>query len=283
MGKYTIIADSSCDLKNADLESEKFDFFTVPLFITINNEDVIDDEGLIVKDFVAKMKANKSAPKTACPSPESFATEMRKGENVICLTISSKVSGTYNSAVLAANIVKEESPNKKIFVLDSLSASGGMARILYKLKELIESEKYSFDEVVEQITKYRSGTRVRFLLHDFGNLIKTGRMSKVLGFVFSAIPLKLICGDNGEGEIKKCGQALGTKKGMQVMSEFPKDAVKANGDQTSIVISHCQNEEDASFLKTLLESKFGLKNIKILFMRGLASFYANDKGLLLAY
>lgn len=283
MEKYTIIADSGCDLNNADLKSEKIDFYTIPLFITINNEDIIDKEDLAINELVAKMKANKSAPKTACPSPESFAEAMRKGKNVICLTLSSKVSGTYNSAVLAANIVKEEDPDKNIFVLDSLSASGGMARILYKLKELIESEKYSFNEVTEQITKYRSSTRVRFLLHDFGNLVKTGRMSKVLGLVFSAIPVKLICGDNGEGEIKKCGQALGTKKGIQAMSEFPKDAVKEYGEESPVVISHCQNEEDASLLKALLESKFGLKNIKILIMRGLASFYANDKGLLLAY
>ena len=282
--KYTIIADSGCDLKTAYVQSSKLNFTTVPLFITIDGKDYIDDETLETRELLSVMKGSKGAPKTACPSPYVFAEEMRKGnENIICVTLSSKLSGSYNSARLAAETVGKEDPGKKIFVLDSLSASAGMAVIIQKLIELIECDLYSFGEIIKKIEKIRSGTRTRFLLHDLANLIKTGRMSKIKGIIASVLKIKLICGEKGAGEIEQFGKAIGTKKSLQLLSECPKDKVEAEGNGLTVAISHCHNEEDAGFLKSLLESRFGLKQIKILLMRGLASFYANDKGLVLAY
>lgn len=282
--KYTIIADSSCDLKMGDINSSKLSFATVPLSIIINGKEVIDEETLDTKELVKAMKTNQSKPMTSCPSPDAFAEEMRKGnDNIFCITISSKISGTFNSASLAAGIVKSEDPKKNIFVLDSLSASGGIAIIIYELVKLIESEKYTFEEITAKISEIRSNTRVRFQLQDFGNLIKTGRMSKVKAIIASLLNLKVICGDNGDGEIKQCANALGTKKTLGIMSDFLKDKMEAKDINLPVGISHCHNEEDAGYLKSLIESKFGLKNIKIFCMRGLATFYANEKGLLLAY
>lgn len=282
--KYTIIADSSCDLLRADVKSSKLSFATVPLSIIINDKDIIDEETLDTKTLVEAMKTNTSKPKTACPSPEAFAEEMRKGnEHVFCITISSKVSGTYNSARLAAEMIAKEQPDKKVFVLDSLSASAGMALMIDELVKLIESEKHTFEELTEKITKLRSNTRVRFMLQDFGNLVKTGRMSKVKGLIASVLGVKLILGDSGDGEIVQCAKVLGTKRGLSALSEYPKEKVKPENTDFPVVISHCHNEEGASFLKSLVESKFGLKNIKVLLMRGLATFYANEKGLILAY
>ena len=280
--KYTIIADSSCDLKSNDIRSSKLNFETVPLSIIINDKNVADDETLDTKEFVKSMKTNQSKPATACPSPEAFAEKMRKGnEFIFCVTITSKLSGTYNSARLAAETVLKEDPKKKIFVLDSQSASSGMVLIIFELVRLIESEQYSFKEIIEKISKVRSDTRVRFLLQDFGNLIKTGRMSKAKAIIASALNFKLICGDNGEGEIKQCARVMGMKKALNVLSDFVKD--KKAAKDIPISISHCHNEEDAIFLKSLIYSKFGIENIKIFPMRGLASFYANDKGILMGY
>lgn len=282
--KWTIIADSSCDLRAADVQSEFTTFTTVAMNIDINEETIVDDENLCTKDLVAKMKLNKSAPRTACPSPEAFAEKMREGnENIIAVTITSKLSGTYDSACLAANMVKAENPGKNIYVLDSLATSGSMILMINRMIELIGSGKHDFNAVVEEIQKYRSKVRLRFLLQNFGNLIKTGRMSRVAGIIASTLNLKLVCGENGKGEIEQVAKCIGMKKALQTLSDCTKDKVAAEGKDLPVVISHCHNEEDASLLKTLLETKFGLKNIKVILMRGLASFYANEYGIIMAY
>lgn len=282
--KYTIISDCGCCLKSTYFDSSKFNFFTVPLTIILNDKEIVDVEDLDTKEFVKQMKANKSAPKTACPPPEAFAEKIREAnDNVFVVTITSKLSGTYNSARLAAETVRQENSKKKIYVLDSLSASAAIALMIYKLIDLIESEQYTFEEIVKEIEKVRSATRLRFFLQDFGNLLKTGRMSKVKGIIATALNIKLLLGEDGEGEIKQCAKAFGTKRALHVLSDFPAEKVKTEGENMPIVITHCQNEEGASFLKKLLETKFGLTNIKILLQRGLACFYAGDQGILLGY
>lgn len=282
MKKFTIIADSSCDLKSTDITDKLFDFITVPISYELGGKDYQDHEGNDVSTLVAQMKDNKKAPKSACPSVETFAEAMRsaKSSHVFVVTLSSKISGTFNSARLAAEEVTGEIPAKKIFVFDSLTTSAGLARIVFKLIELIKQE-LGFEQICEKLPGIRSHNRIRFLLNDLGNLVKSGRMSKVLGIVTSVIPIKLICGDNGEGEIKKYKQVLGHKKGIESLSEFPKN--DKTGQDDLIVISHCFNEESASLLKTLLETKFGFSNIKTLLMRGIATFFANDKGIAIAY
>ena len=271
--KFTIIADSCCDLCGKDLTGEKIDFFTVPITLSIDGEDFPDEEGLDTKMLVEKMRKGTSI-KSACPSPAKFIDIMKQHDNIICVTISNKLSGTYSSAAIAAEQIKKEFPKKKVFVFDSYSASAGVAHMLFKIKDLIEDGK-TFDEIVERLNGIRMATRVRFMLQDLGNLVKTGRMKKIVGMVFGITALKLILGDNEAGEIKKHGISMGTRKGIVALSEFAKES-------NTIVISHCNNEEDASTLKSLLE-KLGILNIKTLLMRGCASLFANDKGLLIAY
>jgi len=282
--KYTIISDSSCDLKSTHLTCAQIDFVTAPIFCIVGGIEHVDHEDTDVVELLAKMKQSKTASKTACPSPETFAEQMRAGnENIICVTLSSKLSGTYSSAMMAAETVRTEQPDKQIFVLDSLTTSAGLARLLHKLVDLIKSEKFSFAEITQQITDFRGRNRIRFFLNDLSNFVKSGRMSKVAGIISSIIPIKLLCGDNGEGEVKKYKQVIGFKKAVEALSEFPGESLKTEGVDNPIFISHCNSEENASLLKKLLECKFGFKNIKTFLMRGTATTLANEKGLTLAY
>ena len=295
MKKFTIISDSSCDLRTHDLTDNQIDFTTVPISYRLGEEDFNDTEDSDISTLTTKMKENKQAPKTACPSVETFAEVMRSAstEHIFVLTLSSKLSGTYNSARLAA----EEVANKKIFVFDSLTTSAGLARIIYKLVKLIKEDKYDFDALCEKLPEIRSRNKIRFFLHNLGNLVKSGRMSKVLGIITSVIPLKLICGDNGEGEIKKYKQVLGAKKGIEALAQFPaechcEEERRSDLRSTSlsypdptenlIVISHCNNMEGAGTVTSIL-NRLGFKNIKTLLMRGIATFFANDKGIAIAY
>jgi len=283
MMKYRIIADSGCDLFSKDLSDETIDFITVPLTIAVGEQNFLDEESFDIRELLAAMKAAKGASKTACPSPQAFEDEMDAYDNVICVTLSSKLSGTYDSASLAMRSVKERYPEKNIFVLDSFSASAGIDRILHELSGLIKSGLYTFDEIAERITQFRNSSKTKFMLHDLGNLIKSGRMNKVVGLVASALNIKLILGDNGEGEIKMFNKILGGKKAIEKLSAYPEEKAAAGGAGMPVVISHCFNEEDAGIIKDLLEKKLGLTNVKTYLMRGIAGFYANLKGIILAY
>ena len=281
--KFTIIADSSCDLKDDYIKSKDISFETIPLSISINGEDWVDDESLDTLTLIDAMKANKTKPVTACPSVERFAEAMRNGGDIVfCVTITSKLSGTYNSARLAAEAVMAENPEKKIYVVDSLATSCSMILIIDKLVAMIEAGT-DFEQMVEQIDKFRDNTKVRFVLQDFGNLVKTGRMSKVKGAIATGLGIKLICGDDGQGEIKQVAKSIGLGKAMQMMSDLPQAKMESNGKDTPIVISHCQNEEGALQLKRLIEEKHGATNVRIVLARGLVTFYANNKGLIIGY
>ncbi|MCL2846725.1 MAG: DegV family protein [Firmicutes bacterium] len=270
--KFTLIVDSCADLKNSDLTTDKLDFFTVPLTLTLGETDYVDEEDLDTRAFTEKMRAAKTL-RSACPSPEAFMDIMRERDNIIIVTLSSKLSGTHGSAVLAVENIMAEFPDKKVYLLDSLSAAAGMANICMRIAEMVESGE-SYEEIIEKLPALRSGTRVRFLLQDLSNLVKTGRMKKTVGAVLGVTPLKLVCGDNGEGEIKKYGMALGTRKGLAALAKFV--------DTDTVTIAHANNESDANALREMLE-KNGVKNIKILLMRGLSTFYANDKGIVIAF
>ncbi|MCL2621466.1 MAG: DegV family protein [Firmicutes bacterium] len=281
--KYTIIADSACDLIDKEIKSAKINFVTVPLIISMNDKNFVDELDLNKEEFYANLKANKQKPTTACPSPEAFASKMREGgDNIICVTISSKLSGTYNSAYLAAAMVKEEQPNKNIFVLDSLGASAGEAVLIYELINLIENSDKDFSQICEEITNIRNNTRTRFLLQDFGNLIKTGRMSKVQAIIATMLNIKLICGDNGAGEIKQVAKCIGIKKALGTIASLATEKL-SNNKKTPITISHCQNQEEAEQLKEIFVTAYGAENVEVREMRGLASFYANIKGIVVGF
>jgi len=279
--KYTLIADSCCDLFSKDLNSAKIDFHVAPLTLILGEEEYVDDETLDTAVFLEKMKEFKGCPRSGCPSPETFAGLMRKGDNVIVITLSSKLSGTYASAMTAAEIVKKEFPNKKLFVLDSLTAAAGLNHMFIKLRDLIEKGNHSFDELTVKLTELRSQTRVRFLLQDFSTLIKNGRMSAAIGRILATAKIKLICGDDGQGEIRKYSMSLGTRRGLQAMAAMPA-AAQVPVDM-HIEITHVNNQDDASFLKGVLEKNFGFKSITVRGMRGVSSIYASDRGVVIAY
>ncbi|MDR2867710.1 MAG: DegV family protein [Acholeplasmatales bacterium] len=287
MKKWTIISDSSCDLRSSDLTSKYLDFITVPLSILLGEKEVVDVDELNLKQFITDMNQNKAFPKTSCPAPGLFFNAMAiANDNILVLTISSKLSGSYNSALSAASQLKVEFPQKNVFVLDSLNASAGMTKILFKIKEILENPKYvgySFTELTSKFINIRNMTRINFILQDFTNLLRTGRMGKITGLIANILSIKLVMSDNMQGEIKVLSKHLGTKKALIALAGLPQNKIKECGPGELLVINHCDNLDLAKKLKEMLIEKFKLTNIKIFPTRGLASFYAGYKGLLLAY
>ena len=180
MEQWRLVADSSCDLSPEEFGNEQLPFSTVPLIIRVGDTEYLDIPSTDTKRMLTHMKENKGPSSSACPSPEAFAEEFCRAANSIAVTVTSSLSGTYNCAVQAMRMVLEQHPEKKIHIVNSNSTSGSMILLLRKLKELIQQD-IAFEEIVEQIEKYRNDMRILFSLASFDNLVKSGRMSRAAG------------------------------------------------------------------------------------------------------
>ena len=127
---WNIISDSSCDLRMSSFHSGSVRFETVPLRLLVGEREFADDDTLSVPELLAAMEAEKSAASSACPSPADFVRAFERGDRTVCFTISSQLSGTYHAACIAREMVLEEHPEKQIFVMDSRSASAGVALLV---------------------------------------------------------------------------------------------------------------------------------------------------------
>ncbi|KAF5088358.1 DegV domain-containing protein [anaerobic digester metagenome] len=280
--KPRIISDSSCDLPKDFLEKDGIDFSLVPLKIIVGNHEFIDDETLNPKELIAAMKAEKTATSSSCPSPEDFAAELRKNKESYVITMTSGLSGTYNSARVAKNMVLEEDDSLKISLFDTHATSPVMILMVMKLRDLIKTGDMDFDTISEKLSLYLETLNLRFLLQDLSNLVKSGRMNRVAGAVASALSIMPIFRSDDKGEIQLVTKARGIKKALSSLASMVEEKIKTQ-PQFPVVITHCNNLSQAEILKDLLEKRFDLKGIYIFPMHGLTTYYSNDKGLLMAF
>ncbi|HAB94846.1 MAG TPA: fatty acid-binding protein DegV [Lachnospiraceae bacterium] len=285
--KWRIIADSSCDIFKMDecadpaLNREAADsiyFSTVPFVITVDGKDYVDDEKIDVHELVAHM-AKSSHSHTSCPSPESWIREFGEEGDVFAVTISSNLSGSYNSACTAREIVLEKNPDRRIQVLDSRGTGPSLYQIIHKLRDLILSGK-SCEEVTKEIHLFMEDHKLIFALSSYHNLVNNGRMPKIAGIVLGHLGLWGIGIASEEGTIKMKKIAKGGKKTLKViMSDFSERGANKGG----IVISHCENDEFAQSLKKAVQSTYGDMNVKIMHTRGLCSYYAEKGGVIVGF
>lgn len=279
--KYKIIADTSCDL-NDELKQEFKNEF-VPFSVSINDNTFKDNEKN-QNEIINLMQSTTKPAKTACPSPEDFLQKFNNNidEKIFIVTISSELSGTYNSAVLAKDIYLEEHPDKEIYVIDSLSASAGETLITNYIHELIKTNKYTASEVYSKALIKVKKMNTLFVLQDISNLLKNGRLSKIAGALVTMLNLKLVLGSNGFGEIELFKKARGTKKAFSLLVDTIGESL-SKAEQKVIVISHCNAIEYAESIKKMLEEKFTFKKIHIVETNGLSTIYANNGGIVIAY
>lgn len=272
--KYKIVADSSCDL-NRDLE-EIMDVSLVPFKIDVDEYSYIDNKDLDVSDLIEKMKASPNPIKTSCPSPGDFSEEY-DADNVFVVTISEQLSGTYNSAVLAKDMVRERHPDRFIHVFNSRSASVGETLITMKIKECLD-EKLSNNQLVEKVERFIDEMKTYFISDDLSNLVKNGRISKTQGLLINALNIKPIMAATDDGNIIAVDKARGSKKAFKKLVKIiGETGVKF--EERVLAISHANALQKALDLKEDLK-KFNFKDIIVVETKGLSTGYVNDGELL---
>lgn len=275
---YRIVADSCTDLPE-ELKGNP-NITLIPLTLQVGDITVLDDESFDQIPFLQMMENCPECPKSACPSPEVYMDAFDDVDEVYVITLSSHLSGSYNSAELAKMLYLEKHPNRKIEVFDSQSASIAQTLILLHIMDLKEKD-VDFEEVVRDTNEYRDNLKTKFVLENIENLRKNGRMSNIAAKLINVLNIKLVlCGV--EGMIEKLDQARGITKALGKMIKHAQDDVK-DAKNRILGISHCNNYERAVKVKEEILKVIPFAKVVIVDMAGVSSMYANDGGIIIAY
>ncbi|MFI3329823.1 MAG: DegV family protein [bacterium] len=278
MKKFQIVVDSSSDIFEDHFNDEEIGLKLVPLTIHVGDKEFVDDVNLDTKEMLDAMHAYPAKSTSSCPPVGKFEEMFLQAENTICITLSSGVSGTYNAARLAADSANEKGCN--VVVIDSLSTNGVLCLGVEKCYELIK-QGLSFEEVAKKTEEYIRSLTLFIFLDKYDNLIKNGRMSKFSGIIAGVLKIKPICSPIN-GDIKLIEKKRTTVAAVKRMIEMIGERVTDLKDRT-IVISHCFDEESALAIKDLISECYTVGKIRIMKMRGLACFYALEKGILISF
>ena len=280
---WNIVSDSSCDLRAASFHSDAVRFETVPLRIHVGEETFVDSDELSVPGLLAAMGAEKSAASTACPSPADFVRAFEAGDRTVCFTISSQLSGTYHAACIARDMVLEEHPDRQICVIDSRAASGTMALLVRRARQLMEAAGADgdFEAICRDLRQYQTSLRTCFTLENFDNLIKNGRMKPIVGTLLHTLGIHVIADATAEGTIHVADKARGVEKTYRAITRLMAASKDCAGAE--VIISHCENLEGAMALKRQILEDLPVERVDLLSCRGLTSFYAMEKGLIVGY
>jgi len=171
MRTMKIVADSSANV----MELKKVSFAVAPLKIITAQREFVDDQNLDLGDMVRYFESYKGRSQTSCPNPEDWLKAFGDADDVLCVTITSGLSGSYNAACIAKDMYEEEHPDRRVFVIDSLSAGPELTLIVEKLQELILAGK-SYEEICDYVPQYQKKTGLLFILESLKNFAANGRV-----------------------------------------------------------------------------------------------------------
>ena len=258
---FQIISDGGCDFSKE--QAHKHDVGVVPFYI-IFDQTTHFKEGVDIskEDYFKRLVAEKNLfPKTAQPNPQDYidiyTPHLKDGKDIISLTISSKLSGSYNSAVIAAGILKEEYPDRVITVVDSLNASVGQGLIL---KEMIKMRDagYTLDETVSLAEKTLKTTRVYFTLDNLEYLKRGGRVGPTTAFVGGILGLRPVL-QLEDGQVSQLDNVRGKKRSLKLMEEAIVDVLKDEVQNVNLSIGHILSQDDADAFKSSTEAALDIK------------------------
>lgn len=273
-----IIADSACDL--TEEMRRKMGIELVPLTLRLEDKEFVDDENLDVRAYIKAMNDCKTAPKTSCPSVQDFMDRYKDAENIFCVTISSKLSGTYNSAIQAKNAMIEEASDRFIHVFDSMSACIGETLVSLKVYENTMNNLKNI-EVVDKVSNYIKEMKTFFLLESLEHLAKAGRINPLIAKAANMLSIKPVMRAL-DGDIRLVEKVRGYERAFNrlvaIIGEEGTDL-----EEKVLGISHCNCLDRALRLKAQIMKKYNFKDIILVETAGLGSTYMDDGGLVIAF
>lgn len=277
---YQVLVDSCGDFSEKMKQADNV--IPIALKIHMDEEEMIDDETLDMTQLMEKLTDSVTCLQSSCPSPAQYMEGYNKSaDRTYIITGSSALTGSYNSACLAGDMLREEYPEAQIFVVDSKTASAGQALLAMKIIDW-EEKGLTFYEIRDRIEKAVKQIKTRFVLESLKILEKSGRLKGLKAKVAQALHIVPILGATSEGTICQTGQARGIKKAMSVLiKQITKDCVRKLPER--LVISQCNCPERALKLRRAINEKYPDLDILILATKGISSMYAGDGGIIVSY
>ena len=262
MRDFVITVNSTVDLPREWLEERNVP--VVPLKYTIDGETYTDMYGLSAKEFFDKLREGHMSvtsqvnPGEAADMLEPF---LKEGKDVLHLGFSSGLSGTLNSMKIAGEELKEEYPEAKIIVIDTLCACLGEGLLLYKALKLKEQGK-TIDEVAQWVEENKLHICHDVTVDDLNHLHRGGRVSKTTAVLGTLVQIKPIIHMDNNGKLQVIGKERGRKKSLNKIVDMAAEQSKG-WDNDIIMITHGDCIEDAEYVAKLVREKMGIDNILI--------------------
>lgn len=281
--QWKIVTDSGCDMPEIKAGQKpgqgEIGFERVPFTITIEGEEYVDTKSLKVAEMLWRMEEGEEPGRTSCPSPAAWLAAYEGAEQVIVITMSGALSGSCRCAAIARELFLEEHPERQVYILDSRSAGVGIG---LQVQQLIQNilEGKSGEELIRKAEIEREQVQVLFALFHFENLIKAGRMHRLIGYAVNRLKLCLIGTGNREGKIEILHKIRGEHR---VCDRLIEDMEERGFDGKTVMISHCFHRKAAERLAHRVKERWPEAEVRITQMHGICSYYAERGGLMIAY
>ena len=275
MRTIKIVADSSANV----LTLQEVPFASAPLKIITPEQEFIDNENLDVDGFVDFFDTYKGKSRTSCPNTADWLAAFGDADDIFCVTITSGLSGCYNSACMAKQMYEQEHPGKRVCVIDTLSTGPEMALLIEELEAHIKAG-LTYDEIVPLIQPYLEKTGLLFMLGSLKNFAANGRVSPAIAKITGILGIRIVGKASDKGTLEPLHKCRGEQKSLEAIFSHIKEDGFSSG---KIRIAHCRNENAANPLKQMVLQEFPQADIQVTHCLGLCCYYAENSGFLVGY
>ena len=269
MRDYVIMTDSCCDLSAEEVTESGL--IVLPLTFTMDGKtyrDTPEHEDMSLAEFYRNIRKGKECT-TAAVSVGAFLDAMREvlrsGRDVLCVSFSSALSTTYQSACIAAEELRQEFPDGRIIVIDSLAASRGQGMLVwYAAKKKAEGK--SIDEVADWVREMAPHQDHWFTVYDLNHLRRGGRLNATSAIVGTVLSIKPILHTDAEGKLTPVSKARGMRAALDgLVKKMDELGTRPLSEQT-VFICHADAQDSVDYVVSLLKERFGVTDVRANFI-----------------
>ncbi|MGP4071485.1 DegV family protein [Piscibacillus sp. B03] len=279
---FQLMVDGGADLSKETIE--RFNIKIVPLNIHFEDAEYKAGEDLDLQTFYNKMSEAEELPKTSASSPNDFYDAFKEVDPeipILMLALTKNLSATYQNAVLGKEMLLDEEPNRKIEIINTKTASSGIALLANEAIKL-KLEQVDFKEITEKLKGYVEKTTTLFSLKTVENLIKGGRLDKMRGTIAKTLNIKLLMKASEEGTIEVTEKVRGEKKALRRLVDQIGDYSKSLEGKT-IALAHSNCEEKAKKVLATIREKYQPEEEMLVEMGPLIATHAGESALVLSF
>lgn len=270
-----IVSDSSSDVFTVP----DVNYTTVPLKVMFASTEYVDEAGVDCEKMMLDLQNHNGPSTTSCPNIKEWLNAFEGYDEIFCVTISSGLSASYSTAVMAKQDYELSHPNAKIHVFDSLATGPVLHLIIDKLREGILDGK-TYDQIKDETIAYQKSIRILYALASLNNLARNGRVNAAVARVVSALNIRIIGDANSEGQVNLLRKCRGERRSIDaIVSEMGSRGFTGG----PVYIDHSVNLAGANKLKDAIEEAFPKARVRIQACGVLCSYYADKNGLIVGY